>query len=161
MFKVLDIPWWYFIIAAGIGIIIGLWKKPALGILAGYAFLLLAETVLIRKSFVGNHFQPAPFWSWRAWEKQRNQILTNVVMFIPVGVLAGHLWEWNGLLFGAGLSLSVEILQLVSGRGLCELDDVVHNLLGVAIGIGLLMIARILLGKSEKKNETRKNNTSS
>ena len=57
--------------------------------------------------------------------------------------------------------MSVEILQLVSGRGLCELDDVVHNLLGAAIGIGLLMIARILLGKSEKKNETRKNNTSS
>lgn len=161
MLRLMDIPWWYFIIAAGIGIVVGLWKKPTLGILAGYAFLLLAETVLIRTPFAGNHFQPAPFWSWRAWEVQKNQILTNVVMFIPIGILSGRLWEWNGLLFGAGLSLSVEILQLVSKRGLCELDDVVHNILGAAIGIGLLMIARILFGKSEKRNETRKNNTNS
>lgn len=138
----MDIPWWYFIIVAGIGIIIGLWKKPMLGILAGYAFLLLAETVLIRTPFVGQHFQPLPFWSWRAWKIQKNQILTNIVMFIPVGVLAGRIWKWHGLWTAVGLSLAIEVLQLITQRGLMEFDDVIHNWLGAVIGVGLVMFIR-------------------
>lgn len=115
-------------------------KKPSLGVLVGYAFLILAETVFIRKPFVGSHFQPDLFWSWRAWDKQSGQVIANVVMFIPVGVLAGWLWKWKGLWFAAGLSFFVETLQLVTQRGLMEFDDVIHNCLGAAIGIGIVII---------------------
>lgn len=66
--------------------------------------------------------------------------MTNVVMFVPVGVLAGWLWKWRGLWVAAGLSLLIELLQLVSSRGLCELDDVLHNCLGAAIGVGIWMV---------------------
>ena len=137
-------------IAAAIGIIIGLWKKPTLGILAGYAFLLLAETVLIRDPFVGQHFQPELFWSWKEWKVQKNQILTNVIMFIPVGILAGRLWKWNGLLIGVGLSISIEVLQLITSRGLCELDDVFHNVVGTAIGVLVVMLMKKLLTAKER-----------
>ena len=145
----MDIPWWYFIIAAAIGIIVGLWKKPSLGILAGYGFLVLVETVLIRRPFAGQHFQPVPFWSWREWKIQRNQILTNIVMFMPIGALCGHLWKWKGLRVAAGLSFSIELLQLITARGLCEFDDVLHNMVGAVIGFGVVMIGRKLLGESE------------
>ena len=100
-------------------------------------FLVLAETVLIRKPFVGIHYQPRPFWSWKVWEIQKSQILTNVVMFIPVGVLAGFIWQWKGILVAVGLTVAIEVLQLITARGLCEFDDIVHNMIGAAMGIGI------------------------
>jgi Glycopeptide antibiotics resistance protein len=119
-----------------------LWKKPSLGLLMGYAFLILAETVLIRKPFQGEHIKLELFWSWKQWSVQKNQILTNVIMFAPVGVLTGHLWKWKGLWVAAGLSIAIELLQLVTSRGLCEFDDVIHNCIGAAIGMVLLMLIR-------------------
>lgn len=73
---------------------------------------------------------------------QKNQILTNVIMFIPVGVISGHLWKWRGLWVAAGLSVVIELLQLVTQRGLMEFDDVIHNCIGAAIGMVLLMLIR-------------------
>jgi glycopeptide antibiotics resistance protein len=118
----------------------GIWKKPSLGFLVGYSFLILAETVLIRKPFIGEHIQLELFWSWKQWSVQKNQILTNVVMFIPIGTLAGRLWKWRGLWYAAGLSFTVEVLQLVTARGLMEFDDVIHNCLGVAVGIMIVLM---------------------
>ena len=115
----------------------------------GYAFLILVETVLIRKPFSGQHFNPVFFWSWRQWKIQRNQILTNVIMFAPVGVLTGHLWKWKGLWVAAGLSITIELLQLITARGLCEFDDVIHNIIGAVIGVGIVMIGRKLSGEAE------------
>ena len=125
------------------------WKKPSLGLLLGYAFLILAETVLIRKPFVGEHINLELLWSWRQWKIQRNQILTNVIMFTPVGVLTGRLWKRRGLWVAAGLSIGIEFLQLITARGLCEFDDVIHNMIGAVIGVGIVMIGRKLLGESE------------
>ena len=118
-----------------------IWKKPSLGILAGYVFLILAETFLIRKPFVGEHIQLELFWSWKQWNVQKEQILTNVAMFIPIGALAGWLWKWKGLWFAAGLSLLVEVLQLATSRGLFEFDDVLHNMIGAVVGAGIVMVA--------------------
>ena len=115
-----------------------IWKKLSLGILAGYAFLILAETVLIRKPFTGEHLKLELFWSWKQWNVQKEQILTNVIMFVPVGVLAGQIWHWKGLWAAAGLSVFIEVLQLVSHRGLCEFDDVIHNVIGAVIGFTLI-----------------------
>ena len=110
--------------------------------LIGYAFLILAETVLIRKSFVGEHIKIELFWSWKQWKAQKNQILTNVIMFVPVGVLAGRIWRLSGLWVASGLSIVIELLQLITARGLCESDDVIHNCIGALIGIGIVMILK-------------------
>ena len=80
---------------------------------------------------------------------QQNQILANVIMFLPVDVLAGRIWRWRGLWVAAGLSVGIEILQLITARGLCEFDDIFHNMIGAVIGIGVVMIGRKLLGESE------------
>ena len=150
-FKLLDIPWWCYAIAVLLGVAAWrVWKKPSLGLLVGYAFLILAETVLIRKPFVGQHFQPQLFWSWKQFSVQRNQILTNVIMFVPVGVLVGWIWRWRGLWVATGLSIGIEILQLITARGLCEFDDVFHNMIGAVIGVGVVMIGRKLFkGEAE------------
>jgi hypothetical protein len=147
----LDIPWWCYAIAALLGVAAWrVWKKPSLGLLVGYAFLILAETVLIRKPFVGEHIKFELFWSWRAWNVQRGQIIANVIMFVPVGVLVGWIWRWRGLWVATGLSIFIEILQLITARGLCEFDDVIHNCVGAVIGVGVVMIGRKLFkGEAE------------
>lgn len=160
LFRLLDISAWYYVIALLLGVATWqLWKKSSLGLLVGYAFFLLAETVLIRHATAGAHFQPQLFWSWREWEKQKNQILTNILMFIPVGVLAGRVWKWRGMWVAAGMSCSIEILQLVSKRGLCEFDDVFHNVLGAVIGICVMMVvdklSRAGQTQSVEKNTSR------
>ena len=38
------------------------------------------------------------------------------------------------LVYSCTLSLCVELLQLVLKRGLCEFDDVFHNVLGSMVG---------------------------
>ena len=115
----------------------------------GYAFLILAETVLIRKPFIGEHIKFELFWSWRVWAVQRGQIIANVIMFVPVGVLSGRIWRWKGLWVAAGLSIGIEILQLITVRGLCEFDDVIHNMIGAALGIVVLMVLRKMMSTRE------------
>ena len=67
----------------------------------------------------------------------------NVVLFYPAGLLAGAIWlperkVWKRILFlavvGCGVSVSVEVLQYFRQLGLMEVDDVIHNTLGMAIG---------------------------
>ncbi len=112
------------------------------GLLAGYAFLILAETVLIRRPYAGLHLKLEPLWSWRVWQAQKEQILANVIIFIPVGLLVGLLWKWEGLLAAAGFSFMIELLQLITARGLCEFDDILHNMIGAVIGFGIVMSAK-------------------
>ena len=141
VFGLLDIPWWYYAIAVFLGVAAWrIWKKPSLGFLIGYSFLILAETVLIRKPFMGVHLKLELFWSWQQWNVQKEQILTNVAMFIPIGALAGWLWKWKGLLVAAGFSIAIELLQLVTTRGLMEFDDVLHNMIGAVVGAGIVMV---------------------
>ena len=148
----LDIPWWYYAIAILLDVVVWrIWKKPIIGLLTGYSVLLLAETVLIRKSFAGEHLKLELFWSWRAWDVQRGQILTNVIMFVPIGLIAGRIWRWRGLWVAAGLSIAIELLQLITARGLCEFDDVLHNMIGAVIGTALVISLDKIKGKEEHR----------
>ena len=140
--RVFDILWWYYAVAAIIAVVVGRKWRWEGGLLAGYAFLILVGTVLIRKPFTGEHLKLELLWSWKAWSVQKNQILTNMLMFVPVGALVGRLWKWKGLAVAVGVSLAIELLQLITVRGLCEFDDVLHNMIGAVIGIGIVMATR-------------------
>ena len=92
MFRLLDISWLYYAIAVLLCVVVWrTWKKLSLGLLIGYSFLILTETVLIRKPFLGEHIKLELFWSWKQWNVQKEQILTNVAMFIPIGFRGGWL----------------------------------------------------------------------
>lgn len=43
---------------------------------------------------------------------------------------------------GCCLSIIIEGLQLITSRGLCETDDVIHNTLGAMIGYALFVLLR-------------------
>jgi len=112
-------------------------KKITVGILIAYIIFILSETLLLRKPTTGEHLQLELFWSYKVFKEEGWQIICNVLLFIPFGVLLRLLGinTWLVLLMGFAFSCSIELLQYLLKLGLCELDDVFHNTLGTLIGI--------------------------
>ena len=68
-------------------------------------------------------------------------LLGNVLIFAPIGLLPPLLWRWMDRLWpccaaGLGLSLLIEIAQLFSFRS-PDVDDLLLNTLGAAVGYGV------------------------
>lgn len=131
-------------------------KKWAAGVLIGYVLIVLGETVLFRASFPGQHFQPQLFWSYEVWSVQKRQIIANLLLFIPLGYLTGSLWKWKGILAGIGVSVAVELLQLISQKGLFEFDDILHNALGTFIGVSIYILVETAVKKKGNNNGLHK-----
>ena len=86
-------------------------------------------------------YELIPFWSYGV-KSLRMEILLNVILFIPVGLLAPR-WKTVGL--AAGYSKLIELARLVSFRGLFEFDDVMHNAIGTAVGVLIVLgIRRVM-----------------
>ena len=63
----------------------------------------------------------------------------NVLLFLPLGVLLPALWKrfrspWHTLAYGSGLSLTVELSQLLNRRR-TDVDDLLLNTLGALLGL--------------------------
>jgi glycopeptide antibiotics resistance protein len=128
-------------------------------LLIEYTYLLFCSTVIFRKTGEARRYDFHPFWSYRAIEEGRIELLpeniTNVVVFVPIGLLIaacvkGLKW-WYALLTGICLSVSIEVLQFVFKKGFSELDDVMHNSLGCTIGFGAYNLIRFGYEKVSKK----------
>lgn len=69
-------------------------------------------------------------------------LVGNVAMFVPLGFLAPCIWNamekfaWH-CVYMVLTVMAVELLQLVTGLGTCDVDDLLLNLIGTAIGFGL------------------------
>lgn len=109
-------------------------------------FLILVVTVLNRKTGTSVKFELHPFWSYKQ-AIHHDQILLNVFMFLPVGMLSA---SWKTIGMAAFFSAVIEISQLVSCRGLFEFDDIIHNTLGTVIGVGIVMILQNLWKRLKK-----------
>ena len=71
----------------------------------------------------------------------------NVVMFLPLGALLpaanGKLRKFFRTFFlGLGLIVAVEVLQLFTLLGSCDVDDLILNLIGVTLGFILWKLRR-------------------
>ena len=69
-------------------------------------------------------------------------ILGNVVMFVPFGMFLPAMWSrlrraWKSVPVGVLMILLVEVLQLFTLRGRCDVDDVILNAIGILTGYAL------------------------
>jgi len=69
----------------------------------------------------------------------------NVLMFLPLGFLLPLTFRkltglWKILLATASLITAVELLQLFTLVGSCDIDDLILNLIGATLGYGLYRI---------------------
>jgi glycopeptide antibiotics resistance protein len=74
-------------------------------------------------------------------------LVGNVVMFLPFGMFLPAIWKrlqrlWKVLPIGLLVILTVEITQLFTLRGKCDVDDVLLNMLGIGTGYMVWRIAK-------------------
>ena len=143
-----SIPLWFFSFSVLFSIAAGLeTKKWIPSLLIGYVLIILGETLLFRTpNSTGYDFKP--FWSY-AYPEMKWEVIANVLLFIPFGILAGKLWGWKAIPLAVFLSFCIEAVQLTLHLGFFEIDDVIHNTVGAAIGFLAILVYRKL--KREKQ----------
>ena len=76
------------------------------------------------------------------------EIILNVLLFMPIGFISGIVFNNANIIkvigFGCLLSLSIEIFQLLTMRGVCNIDDVIHNTFGCVIGFGIFRLCSLI-----------------
>lgn len=105
-----------------------------------YMLFILYMTMMYREIGIGR-LRLDLFWSYRLfWTSPglRLEILNNIWLFIPLGAILYRLYpKWIVALLPFLVSVIIEVLQYVLSIGLCELDDMISNGLGGAIGMAV------------------------
>ncbi len=104
-----------------------------------YLSVMLIITFLSREGGGGSVFDLKLFSTWGINDRNNALVVENVLLFVPYGFFGcwafertkGFLWC---TLMGAATSLTIETLQLVTGRGFFQIDDIVTNTLGAMVG---------------------------
>ena len=74
----------------------------------------------------------------------------NLVWFVPLGVMLPVLTKARKatILWGLGLSLYIEVSQFIFGTGVSEVEDLILNTAGTAVGYLIYLGARKLVRRS-------------
>ena len=100
-----------------------------------------------------------PFQNLFAYDIRRELLMNffgNVVLFIPSGVILPAVYAklgkfWKTAAAGAGISLAVELLQLLFIERTTDIDDLIFNTLGVILGYGIYAVFRSII-KGRRKH---------
>lgn len=65
----------------------------------------------------------------------------NILLFYPLGVFFGSRWNRKRIiLLGTFLSLIIEMSQYFWNLGYAEVDDVINNTIGMALGVSVMLV---------------------
>lgn len=112
---------------------------PAVTCLVMYIAVMLAITYFSRESGSRIGMDLELFSTWGINKRNNAYVVENVLLFIPYGFVLAWAWArerhfvWN-LLTGALTSVAIECMQLVTGRGYFQIDDILTNILGTILG---------------------------
>ncbi|SKA72668.1 VanZ like family protein [Eubacterium uniforme] len=95
------------------------------------------------------------------YETRREALINlygNIGLFIPTGIILPILYKgvnrlWKAVAIGFGMSLTIEILQLLFYERTSDVDDLIMNTAGAAIGYLVCMLVKEIisvLSKSKK-----------
>lgn len=111
--------------------------------------VVLGITTLSRPAMFTGQFNPSLFSSyvnaWNKWSMPELQlIIFNMLMFVPLGVLWPLIHPkmksfWRVFVISIVFTLCVEISQYISGKGIFEFDDLLHNTIGSLAGYFFVM----------------------
>lgn len=117
-------------------------KRIRIGLFSVYIAIVLWITLIDREW--GDHkAKLLPFWELANVIKgvERSfyikQIVGNLTMLLPLGFMLPMLKKVTlkqVLLISMLFSISIEVVQFVTGRGLMEFDDVFNNTVGAVLG---------------------------
>ncbi len=104
-----------------------------------YVVIMLAITFLSREAGSRKGMDMELFSTWGINKRNNAFVIENILLFIPYGFLSGWNFNWakkfwKCILAGALTSFGIEFLQLVTGRGYFQIDDILTNILGTTAG---------------------------
>lgn len=115
--------------------------------LAGYLFLILWAAVLSREAGSRGRIMLIPFSSWGDSLEYHKHFIENYLMMIPMGILLpalkpdGRSWK-KILMICFIISLALETIQLITGTGDFQIDDLFSNALSGLIGYWIWIFFR-------------------
>ncbi len=129
-------------------------------LLLQYVFVLYSSTFIFREPRKERKYNFQPFWNYNEIEEGDivvlREILMNVAVFIPIGLLLGVIFSrlawWKVVLLGSLISMFIEFSQFAFMRGFAETNDVIHNTLGCLIGY---IIYKVLLKRLFQVSRSR------
>ena len=109
--------------------------------LVEYTFLIYASTVIYRGIAEKKGTNFIPFSSYGVKYLILENIM-NILVFFVWGVLLSLSFKRINLLcatlVGCFFSISIETMQLLTGHGSCDIDDVINNTLGCILGYAVV-----------------------
>ena len=124
-------------------------KDILLFLIVLYAAVLLKLAFFSREPGSRTDVSLVLFETWGTTIRAHSFFIENILMFIPFGLLIPAAFPSLQrislcTLTGFSCSLFLELIQLATGRGYCQLDDIVTNTAGALLGALLfLCISRI------------------
>lgn len=136
------------------------WKRETVLLLMYINFAVMIRFVFFPRALVNGHVQPLIFDPATAFPFRMNlvpfvhlfdydnvrdiiwNVVGNMIMFIPTGIVLPVVYKklncfWKVIAVGALISLFIEILQLPFPSRASDVDDLILNTMGVAIGYGI------------------------
>lgn len=110
-----------------------------------YLAVILTITFFSRESGKSQGLDLELFSTWGINDRNNAYVIENVLLFVPYGAFCPLAFRYarkfrNCLMTGALTSLSVELLQLFTGRGFFQIDDILTNILGTIVGYLLYVV---------------------
>lgn len=120
---------------------------------------IIYKTIIARTVHQEVGINLIPFWSYLVGDHRGTNLfiqnIMNILLYIPVGIFAcGAFPKFKMtriVLIGFTLSVLTDVSQLITKRGFCETDDVIHNTLGCMIGYGIYRFMKVIIDKLKKK----------
>lgn len=119
-------------------------ERVCIGLSILYVFFIFYMTLMNRSAGSYQSMQPllSSYRLFFASRTTRNQILGNIALFVPLGALLGRLSrKGRSWMVFVGLTAAVELVQLITGLGRFDADDIFSNILGGFVGWGLVRSA--------------------
>lgn len=96
------------------------------------------------------------FSTWGINRRNNAYVIENVLLFVPYGILCPMAFRYaekfrHCLIVGALTSVSIELLQLATGRGFFQIDDILTNIAGTVAGYLVWLLCNGIWSKMRKK----------
>lgn len=117
----------------------GFKKTFLLFITLSYLTVVLILTLFSREAGSRTSIDLMPFSTWGGSARDHLYFLENIVLFIPFGMLLPLCFNWfkekkHCIWTGFAFSVFLELFQLITETGYCQLDDVMTNTFGAFLG---------------------------
>ena len=130
-------------------------------ILLGIYFLLLVWIILFKLSFSFSDLETLrsinliPFYYSNQTSFHLSEVMDNVLIFIPLGILLKILNLENKKIIFLGfiLSFTLETMQFIFSIGASDITDIITNTIGTIVGLFLYLILEKCLKDKTKTNQ--------